>query len=1013
VSISNPRSGRRPHGWLYNSILTERFRATLALSLVIALSLGFFNLSALAAPRQEQAEDGSNPKSRSLYEIENEGPGFIVNQMNGVTVCRDATPEELLRINQRDPNQKLRPINHPELFRGLSKDGAGSSDAPDLGTQSMNAEGQESETATSPQAALQPSAGLRIILRGTDQLKANQAAVDAFNKAANNWEAIIITPITIVIDVDYGTTRFGQPWDSDKTLGSTSGGGSPVLSYSGLRSRLVSGQSNADETALYAKLPPSSAGLPTDLSTANVTDMVVSTPIARALTLLPQDAQTDTTSSTPSIGFNSNFIFDLDPSDGVNSGQTDFDSVATHEIGHVLGFTSSEGRGQVTLTSSNGTSRQAYIASPWDVFRFKQTAGAALSNFDTLARTLTVGAGNTDLQLAFYGPNAPQPQLSTGGPDGSAGDQHQSSHWRADDRLAPGQPLNTYWGIMDPTIGRGQRYFITDNDKRALDFMGYRVVGISTTIPAPANNNLANAQTITGCSGSVNGTNAGANKETGEPSHDSAAVPNAGGASVWYQWTAPSSGLVTITTQGSDFDTMLGVYIGNAVGSLTTVAKNDDVDGNTNTSTVTFSASANMTFKIAVDGFSGQTGNIKLNWSAANCGVTPTPTPTPTPPVITGISIRSTTYSVSEGDATGVVTLIVDRGGNDLSGSASVDYKTSDNSTSTPCQTNTNGSASDRCDYATAVGTVRFAAGETTKTIQIPIVNDSYVEPSETFTVTLQNYKGVTMPGIAPPTTVTILDNDGQTATTNPINSQDFFIKQQYIDFLGRVAEPAGFAFWMDRMTNCPAGQVCDRIDTSQRFFQSDEFQERGFYVYKLYDAVLGRLPRYAEFVPDVARLNGSQTPAEQRLGKDAYLLDLINKQEFRGIYGIYLTPDGLTAANPTGFVNELCSRSGITPASRQTLINNLQSGARTPAQTLEDFILTPEISGVGTKFYDRAIITMQYFGYLRRDPETAGFNFWWDRLANPQSTVYHNYREIVGNFLTADEYYFRFAFTH
>jgi hypothetical protein len=95
----------------------------------------------------------------------------------------------------------------------------------------------------------------------------------------------------------------------------------------------------------------------------------------------------------------------------------------------------------------------------------------------------------------------------------------------------------------------------------------------------------------------------------------------------------------------------------------------------------------------------------------------------------------------------------------------------------------------------------------------------------------------------------------------------------------------------------------------------------------------------------------------------------------------------------------------------RQTLINNLQSGARTPAQTLEDFIHTSEISDVGTKFYDRAIITMQYFGFLRRSPDAGGFNFWWARVATPGSPQYHDYRELVNNFLRSDEYNFRFAF--
>jgi hypothetical protein len=257
--------------------------------------------------------------------------------------------------------------------------------------------------------------------------------------------------------------------------------------------------------------------------------------------------------------------------------------------------------------------------------------------------------------------------------------------------------------------------------------------------------------------------------------------------------------------------------------------------------------------------------------------------------------------------------------------------------------------------------------------------------------------------------TVIIADNDSAPATVNPIDQQDFFILQQYIDFLGRIPEPVGFIFWQGRMNNCPPGDICDRIDTSQRFFQSDEFQARGFYVYRLYDAVLGRLPLYREFMPDVGRLSGLQTVPEQRQSKDAYLLDFINKSEFRSLYGQYLTADGLQATDAAGFVNALCAKAGIMPASKQTLINNLASGQRTPAQTLEDFILTPAMSNVGTKFYDRGFITMQYFGYLRRDPDINGFNFWVAQLIGPNAPHRQDYRFMVGGFLQSDEYRFRF----
>lgn len=145
--------------------------------------------------------------------------------------------------------------------------------------------------------------------------------------------------------------------------------------------------------------------------------------------------------------------------------------------------------------------------------------------------------------------------------------------------------------------------------------------------PPPANDNFANTHTVAGCNGSLNGTNFGATKEAGEPSHDPAGNP--GGSSVWYQWAAPISANVTIDTVGSNFDTLLAVYTGNSVNALGScdptpgaVCKNDDSGGGL-TSSVTFFATAGTTYRIAVDGWAGDVGNFVFNWNQSTC-VTPT-----------------------------------------------------------------------------------------------------------------------------------------------------------------------------------------------------------------------------------------------------------------------------------------------------------------------------------------------------------------------------------------------------
>jgi uncharacterized protein YycO len=127
----------------------------------------------------------------------------------------------------------------------------------------------------------------------------------------------------------------------------------------------------------------------------------------------------------------------------------------------------------------------------------------------------------------------------------------------------------------------------------------------------PCNDSFSNYTRICGYTASVSGTNLGATKESGEPNH----AGNSGGKSVWWKWVAPVDCDVQIDTVGSSFDTLLGVYTGSSVSTLTTVAS-DDNSGGSGASKVTFSATAGTYYRIAVDGFNGAAGSVKLNLSA-------------------------------------------------------------------------------------------------------------------------------------------------------------------------------------------------------------------------------------------------------------------------------------------------------------------------------------------------------------------------------------------------------------
>ncbi|HEV2833777.1 MAG TPA: S8 family serine peptidase [Pyrinomonadaceae bacterium] len=368
---------------------------------------------------------------------------------------------------------------------------------------------------------------------------------------------------------------------------------------------------------------------------------------------------------------------------------------------------------------------------------------------------------------------------------------------------------------------------------------------------------------------------------------------------------------------------------------------------------------------------------------------------TPRAQSTSSIQLPGPAINVNEGN--GFIIVNVTRTG-DLASFASVNYTTGDTAGLTNC-TVVNGKGSERCDYETTVGTLRFATGESSQLIVIPIVNDVLVEGNETFTLTLS---GVTGAGLGTSNaTITINDNDAAPASQNPIDGVEFFVTQQYIDFLGRLPDAGGFANWVATLGNCPDGGFgenlhpeCDRVHVSAGFFLSTEFQTRGYFAYRFYEVAVDRRPTYAEFVPDMALVGGAQSPESEVLSKAVYTEAWTQRPEFKTRY------DALSNA---AYVNALETNAEVTVSNKAALVEALNAGQMTRGEVLRNIV---ESQAVFDKFFNRAFVSMQYFGYLRRDPDTIGFQNWLDTLnADPS-----NFRHMIFGFLFSTEYRQRFG---
>jgi hypothetical protein len=271
--------------------------------------------------------------------------------------------------------------------------------------------------------------------------------------------------------------------------------------------------------------------------------------------------------------------------------------------------------------------------------------------------------------------------------------------------------------------------------------------------------------------------------------------------------------------------------------------------------------------------------------------------------------------------------------------------------------------------------------------------------------------------------------NDPEAFRSNPIDLDSFFVRQHYLDFLNREPDSAGLEFWVNNIAACGADTTCreaKRIDTSAAYFLSTEFQETGYLAERLYKASYGDgtgtstfggthqisvpIIRFNEFLFDTQAIGQGVIvgQAEWRTvlenNKQAFTTQFVERPRFLDAFP--------TTMAPAQFVDRLNANSGdaLSQSERDQLVNDLASGAKARAQVLRE---VAEDQDLNRAELNRAFVLMQYFGYLRRNPndpadsDYTGYDFWLTKLNYFKGNFVN--AEMVKAFLDSEEYITRF----
>lgn len=237
----------------------------------------------------------------------------------------------------------------------------------------------------------------------------------------------------------------------------------------------------------------------------------------------------------------------------------------------------------------------------------------------------------------------------------------------------------------------------------------------------------------------------------------------------------------------------------------------------------------------------------------------------------------------------------------------------------------------------------------------------------------------------------------------NPLDTPEYFVRQQYLDGLGREPDELGFNYWSDQILACGSDASCTRsrrIGVAAAFFIEPEGQQTSSFIYDLYAGALARQPLYGEYSNDRPQVVGG---ANLDAAKTSFAQQFVGRAEFVSKY-----QQANTAAS---FVDALLGNvqsSGVDlTGERANLIGLYNLGTDMVASRAAVVRSVADNTTFRQSQYNRAFVLTEYFAFLRRDIDQGGYNFWVNVLGNGEAG---NYRGMVCSFVTSREYQLRFS---